>query len=106
MTVDPFNRGKHHAAVFVGSLVFAVLLWAAGYRFSRIIAAVPWVLLFLVLLIGPVTKLWPSINRRFKGNLPLYFRSELGIWFVIWSLAPCSSCSSSSGGTSSDSSWV
>jgi sulfoxide reductase heme-binding subunit YedZ len=86
-TVDPFNRGKHHAAVFVGSLVVAALLWVAGYSFSRILATVPWFLLFLVLLIGPVTKIWSSINQRFTGNFPLYFRSELGIWFVIWSLA-------------------
>ena len=86
MTVDPFNRGRHHAAVVVGSLALAALLWAAGYRYSRIIAAVPWFLLFLVLIIGPVTKIWPSINQRFEGNFPLYFRSELGIWFVIWSL--------------------
>ncbi|WP_256290280.1 hypothetical protein [Halobellus inordinatus] len=33
-----------------------------------------------------MTKIWPSINQRFKGNFPLYFRSELGIWFVLWSL--------------------
>jgi sulfoxide reductase heme-binding subunit YedZ len=87
MTVDPFNRGEHHAAVLVGSVVLAVLLWAAGYSFSRVVAAVPWFLLFLVLIIGPVTKIWPPINRRFKGNFPLYVRSELGIWFVMWSLA-------------------
>ncbi|WP_136590999.1 hypothetical protein [Salinigranum halophilum] len=87
MTVDPFNRGEHHAAVLVGSVVLAVFLWAAGYSFSRVVAAVPWFLLFLVLVIGPVTKIWPPINRRFKGNFPLYVRSELGIWFVMWSLA-------------------
>jgi len=54
MTVDPFNRGKHHAAVVVGSLALAALLWAAGYGFSRIIAAVPWFLL------SPVRNLVPG----------------------------------------------
>lgn len=86
MTVDPFNRGKHHAAVVGISLVMAALLWAAGYALPRIIAAVPWFLLFFVMVIGPLTKLWPPITRQFSGNFPLNWRSELGIWFVIWSL--------------------
>ncbi|MFP8956340.1 hypothetical protein ACLI4Y_06395 [Natrialbaceae archaeon A-CW3] len=86
MTVDPFNRAKHHAAVAGGSLVLAGVLWAAGFAYPRIIAAVPWFLLFLVMIIGPVTKLWPPITRRYSGNFPLNWRSELGIWFVIWSL--------------------
>ena len=86
MTVDPFNRGKHHATVFAGSLVLAAILWAAGYSYPRIVAAVPWFLLFLVMIIGPVTKLWPPITRQFEGNFPLNWRSELGIWFVIWAL--------------------
>lgn len=86
MTVDPFNRGKQHAAVVVGSLVLAAILWVAGYRFSQTVAAVPWFLLFLVMVIGPVTKLWPSVSRRYSGNFPLNWRSELGIWFVIWAL--------------------
>ena len=87
MTVDPFNRGKHHATVFAGSLVLAAILWAAGYSYPRIVAAVPWFLLFLVMIIGPVTKLWPPITRQFEGNFPLNWRSELGIWFVVWALA-------------------
>ncbi|WP_254862251.1 hypothetical protein [Halovivax gelatinilyticus] len=87
MTVDPFNRVKHHAAVVVASLVLAGLLWVAGYSLSRIIGAVPWFLLFLVLVIGPVTKIWPPITRWYGGNFPLNWRSELGIWFVLWSLA-------------------
>ena len=86
MTVDPFNRKKHHAAVVIGSLVLAGVLWAAGYPFRRIVGAVPWFLLFGVMVIGPATKLWPSIQRRYKGNFPLNWRSELGIWFVIWGL--------------------
>ncbi|WP_394739166.1 hypothetical protein [Natronococcus roseus] len=86
MTVDPFNRSKHHAAVVGISVAMAVLLWAAGYALPRIIAAVPWFLLFLVMIIGPLMKLWPSINQQFSGNFPLNWRSELGIWFVIWSL--------------------
>ena len=87
MTVDPFNRGKHHAAVAVGSLALAAVLWVGGLRISRVVATVPWFLLFLVLVIGPMTKIWPSIRRRYGGDFPLYLRSELGIWFVLWALA-------------------
>ena len=86
MTVDPFNRGKHHAAVVVISLILAAILWAMGIPIPRIVAAIAWFLLFFVMVIGPLTKLWPSINTRFTGNFPLNWRSELGIWFVIWSL--------------------
>ena len=87
MTVDPFNRWKHHTAVALGSLVFGGSLYLVGFRLSRIIAAVPWFLLFLVMVIGPLTKIRPSITRRYEGNFPLNWRSELGIWFVLWSLA-------------------
>lgn len=85
MTVDPYNRWKHHTAVVGASVALAVLLWIAGYSISRIVAAIPWFLLFLVLLIGPATKLWPSIRSLYGGNFPLNWRSELGVWFVIWS---------------------
>ncbi len=86
MSVDPYNRKKQHATVFIASAVFAVLLWGVGYSVSRVVAAVPWVLLFVVLVIGPLTQLWPSVKRRYGGNFPLHWRSELGIWFTIWSL--------------------
>ncbi len=87
MTVDPFNRLKHHTAVVVFSLVIAGVLFATGHAVSRIGGAVPWFLLFLVMIIGPLTKLRPSITQWYGGNFPLNWRSELGIWFVIWSLA-------------------
>lgn len=86
MTVDPFNRWKHHTAVVLFSLVMASVLWITGHSVGRIIGAVPWTLLFLVMIIGPLTKLRPSISKWYGGNFPLNWRSELGIWFVIWSL--------------------
>ena len=86
MTVDPFNRSKHHTAVVIFSLAVAGVLWATGHSIPRIVGAVPWFLLFLVMIIGPLTKLRPSISKLYGGNFPLNWRSELGIWFVIWSL--------------------
>lgn len=87
MTVDPFNRWKHHTAVVLFSLVIAGILWVSGHSVGRILGAVPWVLLFLVMCIGPLTKIRPSISSWYGGNFPLNWRSELGIWFVLWSLA-------------------
>jgi sulfoxide reductase heme-binding subunit YedZ len=87
MTVNPFNRKTEHATVAVASLAVAGVLWAAGYSLSRIVAAVPWFLLFVLMAIGPITKIRPSIRRRYDGGFPLNWRSELGIWFVLWSLA-------------------
>ena len=86
MTVDPFNRWKHHATVVMFSFVIAGVLWGTGHSIGRILGAVPWFLLFLVMIIGPLTKLRPSIGQWYGGNFPHNWRSELGIWFVLWSL--------------------
>jgi len=84
MTVDTNNDLTHHLAVGIGSVVFAALLWMAGYHEQRVVGAVPWLLLVLVLMIGPTVRLWPGIRRRFSGNFPVNWRAELGIWFAIW----------------------
>ncbi len=86
MTVDTNNELTHHLAVGIGSVVFAALLWVAGYHEGRVAGAVPWFLLVLVLIVGPTVRLWPGIRRRFSGNFPVNWRAELGIWFAIWSV--------------------
>ncbi len=86
MTVDTNNELAHHVAVAVGSVVLAGVLWLAGYDGQRIVGAVPWFLLFFVMIIGPAVRIWPAIRRRFAGNFPVNWRSELGIWFAIWSV--------------------
>lgn len=86
MTVDTTNKLTHHLGVAVGSLVVAILLWIIGYEGQRVVAAVPYFLLVLVMVIGPLVRIWPSIRNRFSGNFPVNWRSELGIWFAIWSV--------------------
>ncbi|MXV63449.1 hypothetical protein GS429_15565 [Natronorubrum sp. JWXQ-INN-674] len=86
MSVDTNNDLTHHLAVGIGSVVFAVLLWVAGYHEQRVVGAVPWLLLVLVMIVGPTVRLWPGIRRRFSGNFPVNWRAELGIWFAIWSV--------------------
>jgi sulfoxide reductase heme-binding subunit YedZ len=70
MTLDPFNRGKHHAVV-VGSLALAASLWAAGYGVSRIIAAV---LLF-------TSNIWAY---RFVGPKAWKRHQSHGTYVMFW----------------------
>lgn len=80
------NSPKRHAAVALASGGLAVLLYLLGYRYQVVAAAVPFILLFLTVVIGPVQVLWPRLRKRFKGTTLNTWRSEIGIWFVIWSL--------------------
>ena len=84
MTADTNNYLTHHLSVGIGSIAVAVLLWVAGYEDQQVVAAVPWLLLVLVMIIGPMVRLWPAINERSSKNFPVSWRSELGIWFAIW----------------------
>lgn len=86
MTSDTTNVLTHHVAVAVGSGLVAGLLWLAGYHEQVVVAAIPYFLLFLVMIIGPIVVIRPSIRQRFAGNFPVNWRSELGIWFAIWAV--------------------
>lgn len=86
MTLNASNSLRHHVAVAAGSLVFAALLWFVGYAPGRVVGAVPWFLLFLVMVIGPLVRIRPSITKLGEGNFPVTWRAELGIWFVLWSI--------------------
>ncbi|AFZ71678.1 hypothetical protein [Natronobacterium gregoryi] len=86
MTADTNNELTHHLVVAIGSIAVAVLLWVVGYGGQRVVGAVPFFVLFVVMVIGPLVRIRPSIRRRFSGNVPVNWRSELGIWFAIWSV--------------------
>ena len=86
MTADTNNKLTHHLSVAIGSIVVAALLWAVGYGEQRVVGAIPFFILFFVMIIGPLVRIRPSIRRRFSGNFPVNWRSELGIWFAIWSV--------------------
>lgn len=86
MTLNASNNIEHHVAVALGSAVFAAFLWAVGYEVGRIVGAVPWFLLFLVMVIGPLVRIRPSVTKLAEGNFPVTWRAELGIWFVLWSI--------------------
>lgn len=87
MRLDTTNRLSHHLAIAIGSIAVALLLWAVGYDSQRTVAATPFFLLFLIMIIGPSVRIWPSISSWAKGPFPVNWRAELGIWFAIWSVA-------------------
>ena len=80
------NKSTRLLGVGIGSVVLAGILGLLGYDIQRVVAAVPYFLLFLVLIIGPIVRIWPSIPKRIGPGFPLNWRSELGIWFAVWSV--------------------
>ena len=80
------NKLIHFIGVGIGSLLLAGILWLLGYDIQRVVGAVPYFILFLVLIIGPIVRIWPSIPKRFGSGFPVNWRSELGIWFAVWSV--------------------
>jgi len=86
MKLNVKNKPTRFIGIGVGSVLLAVILWLLGYDIQRTVAAVPYVVLFLVLIIGPLVRIWPALLKRFSPGFPVSWRSELGIWFAIWSV--------------------
>ena len=80
------NSPKRHVGVAVASVVLAAVMHLLGYQYQVIAAAIPFFLLFVTIIIGPMQVIWPRLRRRFKGYRLDSWRSEIGIWFVIWAL--------------------
>ena len=80
------NSPKRHAIVAVASVVLAAALYVVGYDHQTVAAAVPFFLLFLTVAVGPMQVIWPRLKRRYRGTTINAWRSEVGIWFVIWAL--------------------
>lgn len=80
------NSPKRHAVVAVASLLLATVLYILGYDYQKVAAALPFFLLFLTVVTGPLQVIWPRLRRRYRGTTLNAWRSEIGIWFVIWAL--------------------
>ena len=87
MKLNVKNRPIRFIGIGIGSIVFALILWLLGYRIGRTVAAIPYFLLFLILIKGPLVRIWPAMLKLFSPGFPISWRSELGIWFAIWSVA-------------------
>ena len=55
--------------------------WDTEMRLWRAVGDGSFVLLFLILTLGPMARLWPALNRL------LPWRKELGIWFAVLAIA-------------------
>lgn len=84
--IDAENRVSRHLCIIIFSSILTSLLWFLGIRLGRVIAAIPFIILFFVMIIGPIKILWPSIGKNFSKTFPINWRAELGIWFAIWSV--------------------
>ncbi len=94
--VDAQNKPLFHVAIAVGTLLAVLIPWffmADGTALtgenlrlmSRFVAIVSFVLLFLVMIIGPIMKLFPILFPKW-GDFPWNWRAELGIWFAVWAV--------------------
>ncbi len=86
--MDAKNTLFQHLVVGIFSLALAFgLNRFLGLAWSTTLARVAFLLLFLTLVIGPITKLKKPSVVSSPLKLPWSWRSELGIWFAIASLA-------------------
>ncbi len=94
--IDAQNKWWHHLIIAVLTFGGVFLVWFLKVeemaltqqtinQFSRPVGAVPFILLFLTMLIGPVMKLKPSLFEDL-GDFPYSWRAELGIWFAFWAV--------------------
>lgn len=86
--MDAKNTLTQHLAVGAFTLLLAFgFHYLMGVRWSTTFARVSFILLFLTLVIGPATKLKKPSRSFSPLRLPWSWRSELGIWFTIASIA-------------------
>ncbi len=84
--IDAQNKLSHHIMILVLSSLFVFLVHLSGISLGRAVGAIPFVILFLVLIIGPVMEIWPGLSKKLPRGFPWTWRAELGIWFTIWSI--------------------
>ena len=84
--IDTTNKLSYHFATGLISFASIFLFLVLGIEVSRAVAATAFFLLFLVMVIGPIMRLWRHLARMLLWELPWGWRGELGIWFVLLSI--------------------
>jgi methionine sulfoxide reductase heme-binding subunit len=84
--MDIQNKLSYHFIVASFSVLLTFFMFLSGISLGRSIAATAFILLFLVLAIGPVMKIWKPTMQALPWNFPWSWRGELGIWFFIFSI--------------------
>ncbi len=84
--IDAQNKWSYHLFIaLVSTLSVLIPVWFFEASLSRLAGGVPIVILFLVMIIGPVMKLYPFLFAKW-GDFPWNWRAELGIWFAVWAV--------------------
>lgn len=84
--MDGFNTVKQHFIVGVFASLLVGLLYSLGVPLAAAFARTSFLLLFLTLIIGPITKIKTPNKPKSVLLMPLAWRGELGIWFTITGL--------------------
>ncbi len=85
-TLDTSNKLLNHIIAGLLSFVLIAVLLSSGKDLHHPVAATAFLLLFLVLIIGPATKLWSGLAKVLPAEFPLSWRGELGTWFAVLTL--------------------
>ncbi len=94
--IDAQNKLSFHTIIAVATFLAVLIPWFFTVDeisftsekillMSRAVGAIPFFLLFLVMIIGPIMKLFPVLFPKW-GDFPWNWRAELGIWFSVWSV--------------------
>lgn len=85
--MDAKNTLKQHLIVSIFSLGLAFIFkFLLGTSWSVSFARVSFILLFLVLVIGPIMRMKKSGGNLLPSFAPSSWRGEIGIWFFITGL--------------------
>lgn len=85
--MDAKNTLRQHLIVGIFSLgLISIFRFLLNLSWSVSFARVSFILLFLVLIIGPIMRMKESVKNLLPSFVPISWRGELGIWFFITGL--------------------
>lgn len=85
--MDAKNSLLNHIIVGAGTLgLVAVFHYVLGLEWPLAFARTSFVLIFLILLIGPLQKIKAPLKNAISFEVPLSWRGELGLWFTATAL--------------------
>ncbi len=85
--VDGRNRLAYHIIVAIIACILTALFWSSEMTLNQATAAAAFVCLFVVMIIGPMMRLWwrPYL-RKLPHGIPFRWRGEFGVWFTVLSI--------------------
>ncbi len=81
--IDVSNKISYHIVIGLFSFGITGIFLSLGLNLGRATAATAFILLFLVMIIGPIMRLWNPLVKVLPWGIPWSWRGELGIWFAF-----------------------